>query len=255
MVGAIEAMRGVSFISAVTVMAETGDPGRFDKPRLLMSWRRLVPSEHASGPRTVRGGISKAGSKDARRMLIEGAWTCRRHAAVGKEHMARLEGRPQEIRDIARKAQIGLCARYRRLSARGKPATLVVTAIARELAAFIWAIARTVTPDTRPAAAAACREKAGADTPRHPRRVSLGAEPSGTPGGSLVAGGSLGSVDTRRKTVGKRRDGSTVIRCPTRASECDLPSSEGTANSHPRRTHPRSPAPETAPDHRLARRP
>jgi len=155
-VEAIQAMRGVSFISAVTVMAETGDLGRFDNPRQLMSWLGLVPSEYSSGPRTARGGITKAGSKDARRMLIEGAWTYRCHAAVGKVHMARLEGLPQEIRDIAWKAQIRLCARYRRLSGRGKPATLVVTAIARELAAFIWAIARKVTPKTRPAAAAAC---------------------------------------------------------------------------------------------------
>lgn len=155
-VEAIQAMRGVSFISAVTVMAETGDLGRFDNPRQLMSWLGLVPSEYSSGPRTARGGITKAGSKDARRMLIEGAWTYRCHAAVGKVHMARLEGLPQEIRDIAWKAQIRLCARYRRLSARGKPATLVVTAIARELAAFIWAIARKVTPNTQPAAAAVC---------------------------------------------------------------------------------------------------
>jgi hypothetical protein len=70
--------------------------------------------------------------------------------------MARLEGLPQEIRDIAWKAQVRLCARYRRLIARSKPATLVVTAIARELAAFIWAIARMVAPNAQPAAAAAC---------------------------------------------------------------------------------------------------
>ena len=70
--------------------------------------------------------------------------------------MARLEGLPQEIRDIAWKAQVRLCARYRRPIARGKPATLVVTAIARELAAFIWAIARMVTPNAQPAAAAVC---------------------------------------------------------------------------------------------------
>ena len=202
-VEAIQAMRGVSFISAVTVMAETGDLGRFDSPRQLMSWLGLVPSEYSSGPRTARGGITKAGSKDARRMLIEGAWTYRCHAAVGKVHMARLKGLPQEIRDIAWKAQIRLCARYRRLSARGKPATLVVTAIARELAAFIWAIARKITPNTRPTPAAACGEQEQPEPARHPRRVSLGAEPSGNPRGSFVADGSLRAVDARRKTVGK----------------------------------------------------
>jgi transposase len=152
-VEAIQAMRGVSFVAAVTMMAETGDLGRFDNPRQLMSWLGLVPSEFSSGPRKAQGGITKAGSKDARRVLVEGAWTYRAHAAVGKAHAERLDALPQEVRDIAWKAQVRLCARYRKLIARGKPATLVVTAIARELAAFIWAIARIVTPSAQPAAA------------------------------------------------------------------------------------------------------
>lgn len=151
-VEAIQAMRGVSFVAAVTMMAETGDLARFDNPRQLMSWLGLVPSEFSSGPRKAQGGITKAGSKDARRVLVEGAWTYRAHAAVGKAHAERLEALPQEVRDIAWKAQVRLCARYRKLIARGKPATLVVTAIARELAAFIWAIARIVAPSTQPAA-------------------------------------------------------------------------------------------------------
>jgi transposase len=145
-VQAIQAMRGVSFISAVTVAAETGDLRRFDSPRQLMSYLGLVPSEYSSGGRTARGGITKAGSKDARRVLIEGAWTYRCHAGVGPDNLARLEGLPKAVRDIAWKAQIRLCARYRRLAARGKAQTVVTTAIAREMAAFIWAIARHVQP-------------------------------------------------------------------------------------------------------------
>ena len=155
-VAAIQAMRGISFIAAVTVMAETGDLNRFDTPRQMMSWLGLVPSEYSSGPRTARGSITKAGSKDARRVLVEGAWTYRAHAAVGAVHMERLEAVTKDVRDIAWKAQIRLCARYRRLVARGKQPTLVVTAIAREMAAFIWAIARTVTPKPPTALAATC---------------------------------------------------------------------------------------------------
>jgi transposase len=145
-VQAIQAMRGVSFVSAVTVAAETGDLRRFDTPRQLMSYLGLVPSEYSSGSRTARGGITKAGSSDARRVLIEGAWTYRCHAGVGPGNLTRLEGLPKAVRDIAWKAQIRLCARYRRLAARGKAQTVVTTAIAREMAAFIWAIARHVQP-------------------------------------------------------------------------------------------------------------
>jgi hypothetical protein len=145
-VKAIQAMRGVSFISAVTVAAETGDLRRFDNPRQFMSYLGLVPSEHSSGARTHRGGITKAGNKSARRMLIEGAWTYRTAARIGPTHQARLAGLPKAVHEIAWKAQLRLCARYRRLAARGKPQTIVVTAIAREMAAFIWAIARHVQP-------------------------------------------------------------------------------------------------------------
>lgn len=145
-VQAIQAMRGVSFIAAVTVAGETGDLRRFDNPSQLMSYLGLVPSEYSSGGRTARGGITKAGSKDARRVLIEGAWTYRCRARVGRDNLARLEGLPKAVRAIAWKAQIRLCARYRRLAARGKARTVVTTAIAREMAAFIWAIARHVQP-------------------------------------------------------------------------------------------------------------
>jgi transposase len=145
-VKAIQAMRGVSFISAVTVAAETGDLRRFDKPRQLMSYLGLVPSEHSSGARTLRAGITKAGNKSARRMLIEGAWTYRSAARIGPVHQARLAGLPKAVREIAWKAQMRLCSRYRRLAARGKPQTVVTIAIAREMAAFIWAIAKHVQP-------------------------------------------------------------------------------------------------------------
>jgi len=145
---AIQAMRGVALINAVTVVAEVGDFARFGNPRQLMAYLGLVPSEHSSGSRVRRGGITKAGNVQARRALIEGAWTYRMQARVSRKLHDRLEPLPQNIRDIAWKAQVRLCSRWRRLAAAGKPKVVVTTAIAREMAGFIWAIARQVQPQT-----------------------------------------------------------------------------------------------------------
>jgi len=148
-VEAIQAMRGVGLIVAVTVVAEVGDFSRFANPRQLMAYLGLVPSEHSSGTSVRRGGITKAGSALARRVLIEGAWTYRMQARVSRKLLDRIEHLPKEIRDIAWRAQLRLCNRYRRLAAAGKPKVVVTTAIAREMVGFIWAIACTVQP--RPA--------------------------------------------------------------------------------------------------------
>ncbi len=143
-VEAVQAMRGVGFIVAVTVVAEVGDFGRFDNPRQLMAYLGLVPSERSSGASVRRGGITKAGNALARRVLIEGAWTYRMPARVSRKLHDRLEGLSPAIRDIAWKAQARLCARYRRLTVLGKPKVVVTTAIAREMVGFLWAIARQV---------------------------------------------------------------------------------------------------------------
>jgi transposase len=140
-VEAFQAMRGVAFVAAVTVVAEVGDFTRFGNPRQVMAYLGLTPSEHSSGTAIRRGGITKAGNALARRVLIEGAWTYRMQARVSRKLHDRLEGLPQIVRDIAWKAQVRLCARYRRLAATGKPKVVVTTAIAREMAGFLWAIA------------------------------------------------------------------------------------------------------------------
>jgi transposase len=111
-----------------------------------MAWLGLVPSEHSSGAKVQRGGITKSGNGRARRVLIEGAWSYRFTARVTNEIQARLEGLPDKLRTIAWKAQLRLCARFRRLVATGKNAKLVTAAIAREMAAFLWAIACQVQP-------------------------------------------------------------------------------------------------------------
>jgi len=145
-VEAYQAMRGVSFAVAVTFVADIGDLRRFDNPRQLMAFLGLVPSERSTGERVRRAGLTLAGNKRARRVLIEGAWSYRYPARVSQTLQARLEGLPKAVREIAWKAQIRLCARYRRLNATGKKLPVVIAAIAREMAAFLWAIARHVAP-------------------------------------------------------------------------------------------------------------
>ena len=141
-VTAIQALRGIQFITAVTLVAELGDITRFDNPRQLMGYLGLTPSEYSSGRQRRLGGITKAGNGHARKALVEGAWAYRFPAKVSKLLQLRLENVPQEIQDISWKAQVRLCRRYRRLTARGKHPNKVIVAIAREMAAFMWDIAR-----------------------------------------------------------------------------------------------------------------
>jgi transposase len=143
-VEAVQALRGGNFTGAVTLIAEVGDRTRFETPKKLMSSLGLTPSEYSSGEHRRQGGITKAGNGHARRTLVEGAWAYRYPAKVSRHLQLRLERVPTEARAIAWKAQLRLCKRYRRLSARGKHVNQVVVAIAREMAAFAWAIARTV---------------------------------------------------------------------------------------------------------------
>jgi transposase len=143
-VEALQALRGVELTGAVVLAAELGDVTRFDTPRKLMSYLGLTPSEYSSGERRRQGGITKAGNGHARRALVEGAWAYRYPAKVSRHLQLRLEKVSPEIQTIAWKAQVRLCRRYRQLSARGKHVNQVVVAIAREMAAFAWAIARLV---------------------------------------------------------------------------------------------------------------
>jgi len=143
-VDALQALRGVQFTAAVTMVAEIGDLTRFDSPRELMKFLGLIPSEYTSADRRRQGSITKAGNTHARRALVEGAWAYRYPAKVSRHLQLRLENQPKRIQDISWKAQVRLCKRYRQLIARGKHANVVTVAIARELAGFLWAIAKLV---------------------------------------------------------------------------------------------------------------
>ena len=139
---AIQAMRGIRFTVAITVIAELGDLTRFDDPRQLMAYLGVTPTEYSSGSKRRLGSITKTGNTHARRVLVEGAWAYRFPAKVSREIQRRQEGLPPSIQAIAWKAQLRLCKRYHRLVAKGKDKNTVVVAIAREMIAFVWAIAK-----------------------------------------------------------------------------------------------------------------
>jgi transposase len=145
-VAALQALRGVSFVTAAGLVAEIGDLQRFQHPRELMAYLGLVPSEYSSGPNVRRGAITKAGNPHARRLLAEAAWVYQGIPRIGRQALYRQEALPKSVRDIAWKAQLRLTTRFRRLVARGKAKPKVATAVARELTGFIWAIAKEVSP-------------------------------------------------------------------------------------------------------------
>lgn len=140
------ALRGISRLIATALAAELGDLTRFDNAPQLVAYLGLVPSEYSSGSSKVRGGITKTGNGYMRRLLIEAAWTYRHMARKSACVQRRAEQTPQSVQDIAWKAQQRLCARYRGYIQRGKVSVQANTAIARELAGFIWAIGQATGP-------------------------------------------------------------------------------------------------------------
>jgi transposase len=138
---ALMALRGVSLVTAMTTLAELGDITRFDSPRELMGYLGLVPSEHSSGNTRRQGGITRTGNGHVRRVLVESAWNYRFAARKTRCIEKRAEKTSEQVQAIAWQAQKRLCGRYRTLMQAGKQNKLVITAVARELAGFIWAIA------------------------------------------------------------------------------------------------------------------
>jgi transposase len=143
-VEALMAMRGIDLISATGFMAEIDDLSRFRSPRELMAFLGLVPSERSTGDKIKRGGITKTGNGRARGILVECSWAYRHPPRVGKDKQVKVAAAPYGVREIAWKAQHRLYKRYRDLTRKGKLKTVVITAIARELAGFIWAVNREI---------------------------------------------------------------------------------------------------------------
>lgn len=145
-VDALQALRGVDLVVAVSFVVEIGDIRRFENPRQLMGYLGLVPAERSTGETVRRGAITKMGNARIRQLLVESAWTYRFPPRVGARKLQKLDRVPPKIREIAWKAQSRLSARFRVFSARGKKMTVTCTAVARELVGFMWAVAMEVQP-------------------------------------------------------------------------------------------------------------
>jgi transposase len=140
-VAALQALRGIAMLTAVTIIAELGILSRFLSPRQLMGYSGLVPSEFSSGNRVQRGKITKTGNAHLRRVVVEAAWAYQHRPWVGGYLGKRQKGLDPEIIEMAWKAQHRLHGRYKKLAAKGKNKNQIVTAVGRELLGFIWAIA------------------------------------------------------------------------------------------------------------------
>jgi transposase len=138
-VGWLRCFRGLDTLSALTLLVEVGDFQRFPRPRQLMAFLGLVPSEYSTGEQQRRGSLTKAGNSHARRILVEAAWHYRHAPRLGGKLAARSLGQPPEVRAQAWRAQQRLYRRYHHLVRHGKRPTVAVVAVARELVGFVWA--------------------------------------------------------------------------------------------------------------------
>jgi transposase len=145
-IAALVCLHGVAELTAVTVVAETGDLGRFAKAPQLFSYAGVVPREHSSGgpDKSRRGGITKTGNAHLRRVLVEAAWHYRHAPKVTARLQKRRAGQDPVVVERAKKAHQRLHDTYRRLVAVGKPAPRAAVAVSRELLGFMWAISRQV---------------------------------------------------------------------------------------------------------------
>ena len=146
-VRALMGLRGMALLHAATLVAELGDFGRFAHPSQLMAYLGLVPSEDTTGEDRRQGGITKMGNSPARRVLVEAAWNYRSPARITPHLQKRQEGLPKAVTDISWNAQRRLHHRFCHLTRVGrKKSQVAVTAVARELSGFVWAIGRLVQP-------------------------------------------------------------------------------------------------------------
>ena len=144
-VAALRALRGVDTVGAIGLVCEIGDIARFASAHQLMAYLGLVPSEHSTGNSIRRGSITKTGNGHARRLLTEAAWSYRFPARLSRNLRERSKSLPEPMRNHAWKAQVRLCGRFARLSSRGVQVNKICVAVARELAGFVWAMARQAT--------------------------------------------------------------------------------------------------------------
>jgi transposase len=147
-VGVLRCFRGIDTLTAITVLTEIFEFGRFESPRALMAYLGVTPSEESSGERRRPGGITKTGNHRVRRILTETAWHYLHPHQVSKALAARRQDQPAWAVDLADRAAVRLHRRYRHLIERGKAAHVAIIAIVRELVGFLWAMLRQLHPQT-----------------------------------------------------------------------------------------------------------
>jgi transposase len=155
LVAGLKTLRGVSKVSAATIVAEVGPPSRFQKPKLLMGYSGLVSSEDSTGNSVRRGAITKTGNAHLRRVIVEAAWAYQHRPSMSATLKKRQEGASEEVKEIAWKAQHRLSSRYRGLVKKGKLHQKAIVAVSRELLGFIWAIGMQVEKEQQALAAKA----------------------------------------------------------------------------------------------------
>jgi transposase len=141
LVARLRCLRGIDTLSALGLVAEIGDFGRFRSAEEFMAFVGLVPSEHSCGEKRRQGSITKVGNAHVRRLLVEAAWHARRRPKVGYELARRQRGQDTDVLERSWRCQQRLYQRWQRMAGRGKPHQKIVVACARELAGFVWAIA------------------------------------------------------------------------------------------------------------------
>jgi transposase len=140
----LRCFRRIDTLSALILAVEVGDPRRFDSAPALMAFVGLVPSEHSSGPRRWRGGITRTGNAHLPRILVAIAWHYRHQPYLGRPLRRRQEGQPRAVCAAAWHAQLRLHRRYRHLVGHGKRSSVAVVAVPRELTGFVWAALTTI---------------------------------------------------------------------------------------------------------------
>lgn len=138
-VSRLRVLKGIDTLSAATITAEVGDFSQFPRAASFMAFTGLVPKEYSSGDRQLRGSITKTGNAHVRRVLIEAAWAYRHRPAIGPKLRRRQEGLDPELIAYSWSAQLRLNARYRKLAVT-RQTNVALTAVARELAGFVWGV-------------------------------------------------------------------------------------------------------------------
>ena len=217
----LDALRGLDTIASAGLAAAIGDPSRFPSAPDFMAYLGLVPSEHSSGPKRRIGAITKSGDIHARTLLIEAAHSYRFPARITRRQLAGVDAVPEAVREIAWKAQTRLCQRYRYMRAKDKPTPVIVTAIARELAGFVWSIA-CITSDP-PAKTAAATTTSGEVRPTEStgrQRRALRQRPSKAAGRRTARPDQTGApIELRYVTVDRPHPEAKNPRVSTPASQ------------------------------------